>query len=176
VETEFFIHRSAIVDTQGEWRAKGQGNPKIGKGTNIWHFSHVCLGSSIGDQCIIGQNVYIGPNVVIGNNCRIQNNVSVYDGVTIGNDVFVGPSVVFTNVKLPRPKVKAKRFDKIIIEDSVMIGANSTIVAPCTIRSGASIGAGSVVTMREVPPNSIIYGNPARVQSWKRQENSQDKG
>ena len=173
METEFFVHRSAIIDTQGEWRSKGLRNPKIGNGTNIWHFSHICLGSSLGSQCTIGQNVYIGPNVSIGSNCRIQNNVSIYDGVTIGDDVFIGPSAVFTNVKVPKPKIKAKRFDEIIVENEVMIGANCTIVAPCVIRSGASIGAGSVITMKEVPANSIVYGNPARVQSWKK-ENSKE--
>ena len=168
MENEFFIHSSSIIDTYGSWRDKSGKNPKIGNGTNIWHFCHICLGSTIGENCTIGQNVYIGPGVVIGDRCRIQNNVSVYDGVKLGNDVFVGPSAVFTNVKFPEPKVRAEKFDTIVVEDNVMIGANCTIVAPCIIRANTSIGAGAVVTMKEVPPDAIVYGNPGRVQKWKK--------
>ena len=160
METEFFVHRSAIIDTQGEWRSKGLRNPKIGNGTNIWHFSHICLGSSLGSQCTIGQNVYIGPNVSIGSNCRIQNNVSIYDGVTIGDDVFIGPSAVFTNVKRP-DAIKTGLFIETIVEDGVSIGANATILPGITIGAGAFIGAGSVVT-KDVFNDNTVVGCPAR--------------
>ncbi len=88
----FYKHESAYVDEKTE----------IGDGTKIWHFSHVQSGAKIGSNCVLGQNVNIGNNVAVGNFCKIQNNVSVYEGVTLENYVFCGPSMVFTNIKLPR--------------------------------------------------------------------------
>ncbi|MGB9601107.1 MAG: Gfo/Idh/MocA family protein, partial [Myxococcota bacterium] len=88
---DYFVHPTAIIDE----------NVKIGKGTKIWHFSHILSGSEIGERCVLGQNVVVGPDVRIGNNCKIQNNVSVYKGVTVEDDVFMGPSMVFTNVYNP---------------------------------------------------------------------------
>jgi len=153
------IHDTAIIDSNMSWRNKLKTH--IGTGTYIWHFTHICAGVSIGDDCVLGQNVYIGPGVKIGNRVRIQNNVSVYEGVNISDDVFVGPSVVFTNVHMPNASRKAKSFDEIYIEKNVVIGANSTIVAPCVIKEGALVGAGSVVT-NDVRKNTTVYGNPAR--------------
>ncbi len=93
--TDFFIHETAIVDAGVE----------IGKGTKIWHFSHVLSGSKIGVNCNIGQNVVVGADVTIGNQCKIQNNVSVYKGVTLEDGVFCGPSMVFTNIYNPRAEI-----------------------------------------------------------------------
>ena len=87
-----YIHETAILDPGAE----------IGENTKIWHFTHIMSKAKIGESVSVGQNCFIGDNVVVGNNVKIQNNVSLYDGVIIENDVFVGPSVVFTNVKLPR--------------------------------------------------------------------------
>jgi len=155
-----FTHRSAIIDDTTSWRDKKK--TFIGKGTHIWHFSHVCSGAFIGEDCMLGQNVYIGSDVNIGNRVRIQNNVSVYNGVTMENDIFVGPSVVFTNVHLPMPTQKAEKFSATHVRSGAMIGANSTIITPCLIGKNAVIGAGSVVTS-DVPDNAVVYGNPARV-------------
>jgi len=92
---DVFIHPTAIIDD----------NVTIGKGTKIWHFSHILSGSKIGENCNIGQNVVIGPDAVIGARCKIQNNVSVYKGVTLEDGVFCGPSMVFTNISsTPAPK------------------------------------------------------------------------
>ncbi|PKG31060.1 Gfo/Idh/MocA family oxidoreductase, partial [Methanoregula sp.] len=85
---DVFIHPTTAVDD----------NVSIGRGTKVWHFSHLLAGSRIGSNCTIGQNVVIGPDVTIGNGCRIQNNVSVYKGVTLEDGVFCGPSMVFTNI------------------------------------------------------------------------------
>ena len=87
-----FIHESSYVDD----------NVIIGKGTKLWHFSHILGECKIGDDCSFGQNVVIGPRVTIGNRVKIQNNVSVYEGVTLEDGVFCGPSCVFTNVKVCR--------------------------------------------------------------------------
>ncbi|MFZ1799913.1 MAG: DapH/DapD/GlmU-related protein, partial [Chitinophagaceae bacterium] len=92
MDTEFFIHPSAVIDEGAE----------IGAGTRVWHFSHLMAGCKLGENCNIGQNVVIMPGVVLGNNVKVQNNVSLYTGVTCEDDVFLGPSCVFTNVINPR--------------------------------------------------------------------------
>ena len=93
---DYFAHESAYIDEGCE----------IGRGTKIWHFSHVMSGSTIGENCNIGQNVVIGPDVTIGKGCKIQNNVSVYKGVTLEDGVFCGPSMVFTNIYNPRAEIR----------------------------------------------------------------------
>ena len=80
----------------------------IGKGTKIWHFSHIMQGATIGENCSIGQNVVVASQAVIGNGVKIQNNVSIYDAVTLEDDVFCGPSMVFTNVINPRSEIVRK--------------------------------------------------------------------
>ena len=151
----YFLHESSYVDE----------NVEIGKGSKIWHFSHIQSGASIGEQCSIGQNVNVGNNVIIGNNVKIQNNVSVYEGVELEDYVFCGPSMVFTNVKLPRsefPQRGSSHYLKTLVKKSVSIGANATIVCGITIGEYALIGSGSVVT-KDVPPYSLVVGNPGKV-------------
>ncbi len=92
----FFAHETAVIDD----------GCKIGKGTKIWHFSHIMPNCTIGNNCNIGQNVVVSPKVVLGNNVKVQNNVSIYTGVTCEDDVFLGPSMVFTNVINPRSAIK----------------------------------------------------------------------
>ena len=92
------IHESAYIDEPCE----------IGRGTKIWHFSHILKGSKIGKNCNLGQNVVVGPDAVIGNNCKIQNNVSLYTGVVLEDGVFCGPSCVFTNVNNPVLRLNAR--------------------------------------------------------------------
>ena len=147
-----YIHETAILDPGAE----------VGDNTKIWHFSHIMAKAKIGESVSIGQNCFVGDNVVIGDNVKIQNNVSVYDGVTIENDVFVGPSVVFTNVKLPRSLEPVnKKYTKTLLRKGVTLGANSTIVCGVEIGENAFIGAGSVVT-KDIPANTMWYGNPAK--------------
>ena len=148
------IHSSAIVD-QGA---------QVGKGTKIWHWTHISSGAEIGRDCVIGQNIYVGNGARIGNNCKIQNNVSVYDGVELENGVFVGPSVVFTNVVNPRAEVEKKsEFKKTIVKMGATIGANATIVCGVTLGEYCFVAAGSVVT-RDVAPYTLVQGNPATEQ------------
>jgi UDP-2-acetamido-3-amino-2,3-dideoxy-glucuronate N-acetyltransferase len=156
VGLEYQVHPSALVD-------KGV---SVGKGTKVWHFSHILSGSVIGEKCNIGQNVVIGPNVNIGNGCKIQNNVSVYKGVTLEDDVFCGPSMVFTNVFNPRSEIK--RMDEVretLVKKGASIGANATIVCGNTIGRYGFIGAGSVVT-KDVPDHALMVGNPAKQIGW----------
>jgi UDP-2-acetamido-3-amino-2,3-dideoxy-glucuronate N-acetyltransferase len=153
MKKKYFFDKTAIVENEAI----------IGKGTKIWHFSHVMKNVCIGDNCVLGQNVFIGEGVKIGNNVKIQNNVSVYQGVEIKDDVFLGPSCVFTNVKNPRSAFPAnKKYSKTIIRKGATIGANATIVCGITIGEYAFIGAGSVVT-KDIPAYALVYGNPAKV-------------
>lgn len=154
--SKFFMHESSYIDSDVE----------IGKNTKIWHFCHILKGSKIGENCNIGQNVVIGGNVIIGNNCKIQNNVSVYEGVELEDQVFCGPSMVFTNVYMPRCSISHKNeFTPTIVRKGATIGANATIVCGNEIGSFSFVAAGSVVT-KPVRPQSLVMGNPARHAGW----------
>ena len=153
---DFFLHASSYIDQPC----------LIGKGTKIWHFSHIMKDSKIGKNCNIGQNVVISPKVIIGNNVKIQNNVSVYTGVECEDDVFLGPSMVFTNIINPRSAViRRHEYMKTIVKRGASIGANATIVCGNNIGSYAFIGAGSVIT-KEVPDYALMVGNPAKKIGW----------
>ena len=156
-ETEtHFIHDSSCVDD----------DVQIGKGTKVWHFSHILSRSKIGENCIIGQNVAIGPDAVIGSNCKVQNNVSLYKGVTLEDGVFCGPSCVFTNVYNPRAFVERKHeFYETLVKKGATIGANSTIVCGTPIGKYALIGAGAVVKS-DVQDYAIVAGVPAQQIGW----------
>ncbi len=152
----YFVHESSYVDE----------GCQIGKGTKIWHFSHIMKGCIIGEDCNIGQNVVISPDVVLGRNCKIQNNVSVYTGVRCEDDVFLGPSMVFTNVINPRAAVSRKdEYKPTIIHRGASVGANATIVCGHKLGEYCLIGAGSVVT-KDVPPYALMVGNPAKQIGW----------
>lgn len=156
MEQSYFLHESSYVDA----------GCTIGKGTKIWHFSHIMSGCTIGENCNIGQNVVISPGVILGNSCKIQNNVSVYTGVICEDGVFLGPSCVFTNVINPRAFIERKdEFRKTIIRQGASIGANATIICGHNIGRYALIGAGAVVT-KDIPDYAIAYGAPARLCGW----------
>jgi len=154
-DNKYFCHSSSFVDQ----------NVIIGKGTKIWHFSHIQSGAKIGRNCSLGQNVNVGNNVIIGDNVKIQNNVSIYEGVELEDYVFCGPSMVFTNIKVPRsefPQKGSKYYLKTIVKKSASIGANATIVCGVTIGKYAIVGSGAVVT-KDVPPYKLVVGNPAKI-------------
>ena len=156
MEKEYFAHETAVIDD----------GVNIGKGTKIWHFSHIMTGSVIGKNCNIGQNVVISPGVKLGNNVKVQNNVSVYTGVICEDDVFLGPSMVFTNVVNPRSAVNRRdKYEETLVEKGATIGANATSVCGHKICRFAFIGAGAVVT-KDVKPYSLVVGNPARHTGW----------
>jgi UDP-2-acetamido-3-amino-2,3-dideoxy-glucuronate N-acetyltransferase len=156
MEKDFFAHETAVIDE----------GSKIGKGTMIWHFSHIMKGSEIGENCNIGQNVVISPEVKLGSNVKVQNNVSVYSGVICDDDVFLGPSMVFTNIINPRSAiVRRDSYLNTIVERGATIGANATVLCGIIIGRYAFIGAGAVVT-HDVKPYSLVVGNPARHTGW----------
>ena len=153
---DYFAHETAVIDD----------NCIIGKGTKIWHFSHIMSNCSIGESCNLGQNVVVSPEVILGKNVKVQNNVSIYTGVICEDDVFLGPSMVFTNVINPRSAIIRKNeYLKTIVKKGASIGANATIVCGNDIGEFAFIGAGAVVT-KEILPYAVVVGNPSKQIGW----------
>jgi UDP-2-acetamido-3-amino-2,3-dideoxy-glucuronate N-acetyltransferase len=156
MEKEYFAHETAVIDE----------GCIIGKGSKIWHFTHIMNGAEIGEKCNIGQNVVVSPGVKLGRNVKVQNNVSIYTGVICDDDVFLGPSMVFTNVINPRSQIIRKdNYMTTIVEKGASVGANATIVCGAIIGRYAFIGAGAVVT-KDVKPFALVVGNPARQTGW----------
>ena len=147
--SDYFVHESSYVDD----------GVKIGKGTKIWHFSHVQSGAVIGNNCSFGQNVNVANNVKIGNGVKVQNNVSIYEGVELEDYVFCGPSMVFTNDLTPRAKYPkgSVGYKKTVLKEGATVGANATIVCGHTIGKWAMIAAGAVVT-KDVPDYALMAG------------------
>lgn len=153
---EYFAHETAVID-QG---------CTIGKGTKIWHFTHLMTGCVLGENCNLGQNVVVSPGVTLGSNVKVQNNVSIYTGVTCEDDVFLGPSMVFTNIVNPRSAViRRDSYVETIVGKGASIGANATIICGNNIGKFSFVGAGAVVT-KEVKPYSLVIGNPAKHAGW----------
>jgi len=155
-DSEYFAHETAVIDA----------GCRIGKGTKIWHFSHVMKDSVIGERCNIGQNVVVSPKVVLGENVKVQNNVSIYTGVICEDDVFLGPSMVFTNITNPRSAVlRRDQYVETHVRKGASIGANATIVCGNEIGKYALVGAGAVV-VKEVAPYALVVGNPSKQIGW----------
>lgn len=155
---DYYVHPTAVVDEPA----------KIGKGSRIWHFSHIMAGAIIGDGCNLGQNVFVANQVKIGNHVKIQNNVSVYEGVELEDYVFCGPSMVFTNVLTPRcafPRNTSNDYQPTLVKRGASIGANATIVCGVTLHENAFVAAGAVVT-KDVPAYALVAGVPARQIGW----------
>lgn len=152
----YYAHPSAIVDD----------GAKIGAGTRIWHWVHVCGQARIGERCSLGQNVFVGNDVVVGNDVKIQNNVSVYDAVSLEDGVFCGPSMVFTNVYNPRATVARKdEYRRTLVKRGATLGANCTIICGIEIGEWAFVGAGALVN-KDVRSYALVVGVPARQIGW----------
>jgi len=155
-QNDYFVHPTSIVD-QGA---------QIGKGTKIWHFSHIMSQVRIGENCIFGQNIFVADGVTIGNNVKVQNNVSIYTGAEIEDDVFLGPSCVLTNVTNPRSQiVRHSLYEKTVFRRGATVGANATIVCGIELGRYCFIAAGAVVT-KNVPDYALMVGVPARQNGW----------
>jgi UDP-2-acetamido-3-amino-2,3-dideoxy-glucuronate N-acetyltransferase len=152
------IHSTADVSPDAE----------IGEDTQIWHQAQVREGVKIGSECILGKGVYIDRDVQIGDRVKIQNYSCIYHGVTIEDGVFVGPHVVFTNDRFPRavtPEGELKgdadwEVSEVLVKTGASIGANTVVLPGVTIGRYAMVGAGSVVT-RDVLDHAVVFGNPA---------------
>ena len=147
----YYIHPLADCQTKN-----------IGTSTKIWQFTIVLPKASIGDNCNINSHCFIENDVIIGNNVTVKCGVYIWDGLRIEDDVFVGPNVTFTNDKLPRSKVPPERLLNTVLRRGASIGAGAVLLPGIEIGENAMVGAGAVVT-RDVPPNSVVVGSPARV-------------
>jgi len=142
---------------------------KLGKDVKLGKFINL-YGCEIGDETKIGAFVEIQKNASVGRRCKISSHTFICEGVTIEDQVFVGHNVAFVNDSFPRATTatgdlqKAEDWvvEKTLVKKGASIGSGATILANVTIGERAIVGAGSVVT-RDVPPDVIVVGNPARV-------------
>jgi acetyltransferase-like isoleucine patch superfamily enzyme len=142
---------------------------KLGKGVKIYDFVNL-YGCEIGDNTKIGTFVEIQKGAKIGRNCKISSHTFICEGVVIEDDVFVGHDVTFINDKYPRATNDEGelqneddwKVEPTLVKKGVSIGSGSTILSFVTIGEKVIVGAGSVVT-KDVPPNTIVAGNPARL-------------
>jgi acetyltransferase-like isoleucine patch superfamily enzyme len=142
---------------------------KLGKNVKIFKFVNL-YGCEVDDNTKIGCFVEIQKKAKIGKNCKISSHTFICEGVTIEDDVFIGHNVTFINDKYPKATNGGGRLQTeedwtvqpIMVEKGASIGSGSTILSNVRIGENAIIGAGSVVT-HDVPPNSIVAGNPAKL-------------
>lgn len=148
---------------------KNINNVKLGENVKIFDFVNL-YGCSIGDNSKIGTFVEIQKNATIGKNCKISSHTFICEGVHIGDNIFIGHNVTFINDKHPRAanpdgSLQTEADWKVVetfIKDGASIGSSSTILCGITIGENAIVGAGAVVT-KDVPPNTIVAGVPAKV-------------
>lgn len=146
---DYFVHPQGICES-----------PHIGEGSRIWAFAHVLPGARIGRFANICDGVFIENDVVLGDNVTVKNHVALYDGLRAEDQVFIGPGVSFANDTYPR----SKRFVEhplTRLMHGCSLGAGSIILPGVTVGQYALVGAGAVVT-RDVPPFTLVKGNPAR--------------
>ena len=142
---------------------------KLGKDVRLSKFINL-YGCAIGDETKIGAFVEIQKNAVVGRRCKISSHTFVCEGVTIEDNVFIGHGVTFINDSYPRATTgegelqseQDWRVEATLIKRGASIGSGATILSKLVIGENAIVGAGSVVT-RDVPPNVIVAGNPAKL-------------
>lgn len=130
----------------------------IGNNVKIWHFAYVGNDTTIGDNVMIGSLTHVDYGVKIGNGCRIEGSVYIPPLTKIGNNVFIGPGATFTNDPYPM----SKKMVGVVVEDGAIIGGGSVIKPGVTIGRNSVVAMASVVT-KDVPPDMVVMGHPARI-------------
>jgi UDP-2-acetamido-3-amino-2,3-dideoxy-glucuronate N-acetyltransferase len=146
-----FIHPDALCESCN-----------VGDGTRVWAFAHILPGAIIGRDCNICDHVFIENDVVLGERVTVKCGVQLWDGLRVEDDVFIGPNATFTNDKYPRSKQAMQSVPRTVLEAGASIGANATILPGVRVGTKCMVGAGAVVT-KDVPPRTIVMGNPARI-------------
>ncbi len=142
---------------------------KLGKGVKLSKFINL-YGCEIGDETKIGAFVEVQKNAKIGNRCKISSHTFICEGVTIEDECFIGHGVVFINDSYPRATTDSGGLqseadwtvERTVVKRRASVGSGATVLSKVTIGENAIVGAGSVVT-KDVPPDTIVAGNPARV-------------
>jgi acetyltransferase-like isoleucine patch superfamily enzyme len=151
-------------------------NVKLGENVKLSKFINL-YGCEIGDNTKIGAFVEIQKNASVGKNCKVSSHTFVCEGVTIEDGVFIGHSVTFINDSFPRATAEDGQLqtesdwkvEKTVVKKGASIGSGSTILSNVVIGENAIVGAGSVVT-KDVPPNAIVVGNPAKILRYLNKE------
>ena len=136
----------------------------FGEGCKVFGYANL-YGCSFGDGCRIGPFTEVQSDVKVGARVRIQSHTFICSDVVIGDEVFIGHHVCFINDRYPTAKKAGEKIWKqegIRVGNGVSIGSGATILCGLEIGQGAVIGAGSVVT-RDVPPHTVVAGNPAKI-------------
>jgi acetyltransferase-like isoleucine patch superfamily enzyme len=149
---------------------------KLGKDVKLSKFVNI-YGCEVGDETKIGAFVEIQKNARVGRRCKISSHTFICEGVDIEDNVFIGHSVTFINDSYPRATTSEGglqteadwKVEKTIVRKGASIGSGSTIMSRLTIGENAIVGAGSVVT-KDVPPNAIVAGNPAKFRRFISEE------
>ncbi|VAW71112.1 Acetyltransferase (isoleucine patch superfamily) [hydrothermal vent metagenome] len=134
----------------------------IGEGSTVWQFVVILKGAVIGVECNVCAHSFIEGDVIIGDRVTIKSGVYLWNGLRVADDVLIGPNATFTNDKFPRSKIDQERYSHTTIEVGASIGANATILPGVTIGQYAMVAAAAVVT-KDVPANTVVMGNPAKV-------------
>ena len=142
---------------------------KIGKNVRIWHFAYVGDNAEIGDNVKIGSLAHVDYNVKIGENTMIEGMVYIPPLSRIGKNVFIGPAAALTNDPYPA----SKKMIGVTIEDGAVIGSRAVIKAGVTIGMNSVVAMGAVVT-KDVPPNTVVVGVPAKIK-YSREEYDKKK-
>jgi acetyltransferase-like isoleucine patch superfamily enzyme len=130
---------------------------KIGDNVKIWHFAYVGSGTTVGDNVMIGSLTHVDYNVKIGDDTRIEGSVYIPPLTRIGKRVFIGPGAVLTNDPYPM----TKKMVGVTVEDGAIVCGGAVLKAGVTIGKNSVVAMGAVVT-KDVPPNVVVMGVPAR--------------